>query len=139
VFLVRAHWHSGATEEVRGEAVLDVTAYQDLRELYLAADVLVTDYSSSMFDFAVTRKPILFYTYDLEYYRDVLRGFYWDFETEAPGPLLRTTPEVVAALEDLDGVVERSAERYEAFRERFCHLDDGRASARVLEAVFGLS
>jgi CDP-glycerol glycerophosphotransferase len=139
VFLMRAHWLARATQELQGEGVIDVTHYQDLRELYLAADVLVTDYSSSMVDFAVTRRPILFYAYDLEHYRDVLRGFYWDFEAEAPGPLLRTTAEVIGALQDLEGVVERFGERYAGFRERFCHLDDGRASARVLEAIFGLA
>jgi CDP-glycerol glycerophosphotransferase len=138
VFLVRAHWHSGATSPIAGEAVIDVTHHQDLRELYLAADVLVTDYSSAMVDFAVTGKPILSYVYDLEHYRDVLRGFYVDLEAEAPGPLLTTSGAVIAALADLDAVVAASAERYAAFRERYCHLDDGRASERVLDAVFGL-
>jgi CDP-glycerol glycerophosphotransferase len=138
VFLVRAHWHSGATSSVEGEAVIDVTHHQDLRELYLAADVLVTDYSSAMVDFAVTGKPILSYVYDLPHYRDVLRGFYVDLEAEAPGPLLTTSAAVIAALADLDAVAAASAERYAAFRERFCHLDDGRASDRVLDAVFGV-
>ncbi|MFL5846378.1 MAG: CDP-glycerol glycerophosphotransferase family protein [Solirubrobacteraceae bacterium] len=114
----------------------DVTSWPDIAELYLAADVLITDYSSAMFDFAVTRKPLIFYTYDLEHYRDESRGFTFDFEREAPGPLLRTADEVVAALNDLGGVHERYAERYAAFAERFCHLDDGRASERVVDAVF---
>ena len=137
VLLVRAHWLAGAAGEIRRGTVRDVTAFQDVRELYLAADVLVTDYSSAMFDFAVTGRPMLFYTYDLDHYRDVLRGFYWDFEREAPGPLLHTTSEVVDALRDLDAVVARHRAAYQAFTERFCHLDDGRASARVVEAVFG--
>ena len=67
-----------------------------------------------------------------------MRGFYFDFEREAPGPLLATTDELIAALRDLPGVRERSAPAYARFRERFCHLDDGQASARVVEAVFGL-
>jgi len=114
----------------------DVTAWGDIAELYLAADVLVTDYSSAMFDFAVTRRPLLFYTYDLEHYRDESRGFTFDFEREVPGPLLRTPDELVAALHGLDGVAERFGERYEAFTARFCHLDDGHASERVVDAVF---
>jgi CDP-glycerol glycerophosphotransferase len=138
VFLVRAHWHAGASSEVIGERVLDVTHHQDLRELYLAADVLVTDYSSAMVDFAVTGKPILFYAYDLAHYRDVLRGFYWEFEGEAPGPVLATTAEVAGALADLEAATAPFAGRYAAFRARFCHLDDGRASERVLAAVFGV-
>ena len=65
--------------------LLDVSAYPDIQELYLVADMLITDYSSAMFDFAVTGKPMFFFTYDLEHYRDEVRGFYFDFEAEAPG------------------------------------------------------
>ena len=55
-----------------------------MADLLLIADVLITDYSSAMFDFAVTGRPMLFFTYDLERYRDRLRGFYFDFEAEHP-------------------------------------------------------
>jgi CDP-glycerol glycerophosphotransferase len=113
----------------------DVTGWPDIADLYLAADVLITDYSSAMFDFAVTGKPQLFYTYDLEHYRDRLRGFYFDFEAEAPGPLLRTPEEVAAALGRLEELGDEYADSYEAFRARFCHWDDGRASVRVVDAM----
>jgi CDP-glycerol glycerophosphotransferase len=119
-----------------GPAVRNVSAYEDIRELYLAADVIITDYSSVMFDFAITGKPLIFFTYDLEHYRDELRGFYFDFEAEAPGPLCRTTDEVIGALEDLDGVAASYAERSAAFRARYCPHDDGHASRRVVERVF---
>ena len=108
----------------------------DIGELFLAADVLVTDYSSVMFDFAVTRKPILFFTYDLEFYRDELRGFYFDLEEEAPGPLIASSDDLVDALRDIDGVRARYADRYERFHRRFCHLEDGHAAERVVDAVF---
>ena len=75
-----------------------MTGYPDIAELFLVTDVLITDYSSVMFDFAVTGRPMLFFTYDLEQYRDQLRGFYFDFEAEAPGPLLATSDEVLAAV-----------------------------------------
>jgi CDP-glycerol glycerophosphotransferase len=94
--------------------------------------VLVTDYSSTMFDFAVTGRPMLFYTYDLADYGDRLRGFYFDLAPEAPGPLLETSAEVFDALRDLPAISARYAERYARFRERFCHLEDGRATERVL-------
>jgi CDP-glycerol glycerophosphotransferase len=137
-FLLRPHPHApvATRDDVRRWAI-DVSAHPDVRELYLAADVLITDYSSAMFDFAVTRKPILLFTYDLAEYRDVTRGFYFDFEAEAPGPLLATTPEVVDALEDLEAVTTRSADAYERFCERFCSLEDGAAAERVVEAFFG--
>jgi CDP-glycerol glycerophosphotransferase (TagB/SpsB family) len=119
-----------------GSAVRDVCGHPDISELYLAADVLVTDYSSTMFDFAVTGKPILFLTYDLEYFQGELRGFYFDLAEAAPTPLLHTSAELVEALADLDAVVERNADRYARFRETFCSLEDGHATERVLDLIF---
>jgi CDP-glycerol glycerophosphotransferase len=117
--------------------VRDVSAYPDGTELLAAADVLVTDYSSMMFDFANTGRPMLFFAYDLEEYAKSIRGFYLDFEEIAPGPIVRTTDELAAALRDLDGVRARYAERYAAYVQRFCDLDDGGAAARVVDRVFG--
>jgi CDP-glycerol glycerophosphotransferase len=111
--------------------VTDVSSYPDAHELYLAADVLVTDYSSVMFDFAVTGKPIIYYTYDLESYRDSLRGFYFDLEPLAPGPMVRTQAELVAALSDLPGVAAEYGQRYADFQALFCDLEDGHATERL--------
>ena len=118
-----------------GPGVRDVSRYPDVAELYLAADVMITDYSSTMFDFAVTGKPMVFFTYDHAAFRDELRGFYFDPLPEAPGPVVETAEEVLAALADLDAVRERYAQRYAAFQERWCHLEDGRATDRVIEAL----
>jgi CDP-glycerol glycerophosphotransferase len=137
VLLVRLHSIVADRLELPdGVPVLDVSAEPDPAGLYLAADVLVTDYSSVMFDFAVTGKPILFFTYDLAHYRDDLRGFYVDLEELAPGPLLQTSTALVDALADLDGVCERHARRYADFRHTFCHLEDGHATERVLDLLF---
>jgi CDP-glycerol glycerophosphotransferase len=89
-----------------------------------------------MFDFAITGRPILFYAYDLAHYRDTLRGFYFDCLDHAPGPLLSTSGEVVAALTDLESIGLEYGEAYARFRERYCHLEDGRATARVLDRLF---
>lgn len=116
--------------------VRDVSSYPDGTELLLAADVLVTDYSSMMVDFANTGRPMLFYTYDLDAYRDEIRGFYLDLVSTAPGPMLRTTDELIAGLQDLDGVRREFAARYAGFVSTFCELDDGNAAARVVDRVF---
>lgn len=136
VFLLRAHPNVTDRPGVSGARVIDVSAYPDIQELFLVADILITDYSSAMFDFAVTGKPMLFYTYDLEHYRDTLRGFYFDFEAEAPGPLLRETGEVIAAVAGIEEVKEKYAGLYAAFARTFCPLDDGLAAARVVDRVF---
>ncbi|MGY1592926.1 CDP-glycerol glycerophosphotransferase family protein [Geodermatophilus sp. SYSU D00708] len=137
VLLLRLHnMVMDRLEIVDGSPVRDVCSHPDIRDLYLAADAMVTDYSSTMFDFAITGKPMLFYTYDLEYFRDELRGFYFDLEEVAPGPLLSTSKEVVEAVADLEAVAAAHAERYARFRETFCHLEDGHATERVLDLLF---
>ncbi|MEU2363647.1 CDP-glycerol glycerophosphotransferase family protein [Streptomyces noursei] len=113
----------------------DVSSYPDATELLLAADVLVTDYSSLAADFAGTGRPMLFLTPDLAHYRDALRGFSLDFEARVPGPLLSSTGEVVEALGDLSAVARESAAAYAEFRRVFCHLDDGGAAGRVADLV----
>lgn len=136
VLLVRRH--PNVVDEIpqSGDGfVWDVSTYPDVADLLAIADVLVTDYSSVMFDFANTRRPMVFFTYDLEHYRDRLRGFYFDFETEAPGPLLATSDEVIEAIRDADGVAGRYADAYRRFVERACDLDDGHATARLVDRM----
>lgn len=139
IVLIRGHHHMAddVPSGIRPGFVLNVTAYPDISELFLVSDALITDYSSMMCDFAVTGKPMVFYTYDLEDYRDNLRGFYLDFEAEVPGPLLATSDEVISALADLDAVAGSYRSRYEAFAAKFCSLDDGKAGARVCDRIFG--
>ena len=131
VVLLRGHYNSTHQADVfAGERrIRDVTRYPDIADLYLAADALVTDYSSVMFDFALTDKPQVLLVPDLEQYRDVERGFYFEIEEAAPGPMVSTTGEVAGALLGEDAHSRSRA----AFRERFCPWDDGRASARTVD------
>ncbi len=136
ILLVRGHHLMCGQVPGAGDGyVWDVGSYPDMAELLLVADVLVTDYSSSVFDFAGTGKPILFFTHDLEHYRDNLRGFSLDLEAEAPGPLLGSSEELITALGRVDEVAAEHAQRYAAFREAYCDLDDGRATARVVDGL----
>ena len=138
VVLVRGH--SRTLEQGRdraGARVIDVTGYPETARLLLAADALVTDYSSVMFDFSVTGKPMYFLVPDLDHYRGQLRGFYFDLAERAPGPLVRTQDELVAALDD-PGHEARYAERYAAWRRQFNARDDGHAAARVVDRILDL-
>jgi CDP-glycerol glycerophosphotransferase len=124
------------TLAARDGIVRDVSDHPDAIELLAAADVLVSDYSSLVFDYASTGRPILFFAPDLETFRDDIRGFSIDLEAEAPGPILRDTDAVAEALRDLDAVVEEHGARYDAFVRSYCALNDGGAAARVVDAVF---
>ncbi len=133
---VLARTHNMMTDRSHAEVapgVVDVSFYRDVRELYLAADVLVTDYSSVMFDFSLTGKPMVFYAYDLDRFRDEIRGFYFDLLPQAPGPVVRTEAELLDALLHLDP--EPWAQRYAEFRATYGGLEDGHATDRVLERL----
>ncbi|MFE9097685.1 CDP-glycerol glycerophosphotransferase family protein [Streptomyces sp. NPDC007264] len=136
VLLIRRH--SNVVDAVPGAGngfVWDASEYPDIADLYVAADIMITDYSSVMFDYAHLRRPMLFFTYDLEHYRDTLRGFYFDFEKDSPGPLLFTSKELVDAIRDIDQVSAEYQERFDRFHHLFCDLDDGHASARVVDRM----
>lgn len=131
--LFRGHTntHSAHNSQVAGAAI-DVTDYKNVAELYLAADVLVTDYSSSMFDFSVTGKPMIFLAPDLDHY-GATRGFYFDFEQLAPGPILKDSSFLRKALESIETQRIDYAQRYLAWQQKFNKLEDGRASKRVVD------
>jgi CDP-glycerol glycerophosphotransferase len=133
VTLLRGHSRSLLPgRDLHATNVIDVTGYPDVSELFLAADALVTDYSSVMFDFSVTGKPIFFYTPDLEHYRKQLRGFYFDLIEVAPGPVVEEAEKLVDLIRTRDAVHAEYAEKYAAWRERFNPRDDGGAAERVV-------
>jgi CDP-glycerol glycerophosphotransferase len=135
--LVRGHAfnaRAGGRHEGGGQ-VLDVTGHPDINDLALASDVAVLDYSSLRFDYVLTGKPMIFLVPDLEKY-DAVRGGVIPYAPTAPGPLVTTTREVVALVRDLDGLTRRTAAQRETFRREYADLDDGHASARLVDAVF---
>jgi len=137
VLLLRLHHYMGHQQRPASSGrVRDVSGHPDVSDLYLAADVLVTDYSSSMFDFALTGRPVVLYAYDLEHYRDRLRGFTFDLQAEGPGPVVLDQGALTSALLDLPAVAAAYAHRHARFVERWCAVEDGRASERVLAAVW---
>lgn len=131
--LFRGHTntHQAHNSEV-AKGAIDVTDYKNVADLYIAADVLVTDYSSSMFDFSVTGKPIIFLCPDIEDYVSK-RGFYFDFEEEAPGPILRDDSKLSETLENIESVSASYAKKYQAWQRKFNQLEDGKASKRVVD------
>ncbi|MFD0569182.1 CDP-glycerol glycerophosphotransferase family protein [Kitasatospora gansuensis] len=134
--LVRAHYfHSGGAGELtagpHAAEVVDVSAHPVVEDLYLAADVLVTDYSSMMFDYAVLDRPVVVYAPDWEQYRRV-RGVYFDLLAFPPGAVATEPGALVEALLAGDPAPDARA----AFRERFCPWDDGGAAERVVRRIF---
>ena len=106
---------------------------RDIAELYLVSDFLITDYSSVMFDYSILDRPMFFLAYDFYKYKNELRGFYFSYRGEMPGPISTTTEELIRDIKKYDPAVYR--EKAHRFREKYNSIDDGRASARVLELM----
>lgn len=138
VVLFRAHYLVASQFDFAAYEgfVYNVSSYPDINHLYLAADLLITDYSSVFFDYANLRKPMLFYMYDLAAYRDDIRGFYIGLD-ELPGPIVETEDELLRAIPAQLADSSQWDQRYEDFCQKFSHFDDGHASQRALEIILG--
>ena len=113
--------------------VYDVSKIDDINELYIITDLLITDYSSVFFDFANLKRPMIFYMYDLEHYRDKSNGFYIDL-SELPGKITETEDELINEIIKIDKNFKYD-EKYKKFNEKYNYLDDGKASKRVIETI----
>lgn len=134
VVLVRGHSRTLLPgRDAEGPRVIDVTGFPDTSQLLLAADALITDYSSVMFDFSVTGKPMYFLVPDMEHFRGELRGFYFDLAAHAPGPLVRSEAELVRAI--VEPEPDRYGAKYAAWRAKFNARDDGQAAERVVTRI----
>lgn len=134
VLLVRGHSRTlRFGRDLSATGLIDVTTFPSMSELLLAADVVVTDYSSIMFDVTATDAPLVLFLPDLEHYRRDLRGFYFDVTSEAPGPVVADRDALLAVLGDLaTGAAGADPEALAAWRARFNPLDDGGAAERVV-------
>ncbi|MFI1362669.1 bifunctional glycosyltransferase family 2 protein/CDP-glycerol:glycerophosphate glycerophosphotransferase [Streptomyces griseochromogenes] len=135
VVLLRAHYFYDRGRAARGRGrVIDVTAHRSSEDVCLAADALVTDYSSIMFDYANLDRPIVVYADDWDVYQET-RGVYFDLMTEPPGPVVRTPEELARVFRDGSYAGPEAKALRAAFRKRFCQFDDGRAAERVVRRV----
>ncbi|MBQ3281903.1 MAG: CDP-glycerol glycerophosphotransferase family protein [Eubacterium sp.] len=117
-------------EEYR-DVISDVSDYPDINELYYLTDILITDYSSDYFEFALLRKPILFYGYDLDTYQ-LLRGVHQDIRENAPGKVCETFDELCEAIKREDFDLEKT----KAFADEYGPVLEQHASKEIIEQVF---
>lgn len=136
IILFKAHYFIAKTFnfEKYKDFVYDVSNIDDINDLYIISDILITDYSSVFFDYANLKKPIIFYMYDLEHYRDESNGFYIDLQ-ELPGEITKTEEKLIEEIKRINKQFTYD-EKYKKFNEKYNYLDDGQASKRVIEKVF---
>ena len=135
IILFRAHYlvaNEFDFEKYKG-FVYDVSKLDDINELYVISDILITDYSSVFFDYANLKRPVLFYMYDLDKYKDNMRGFYIDLK-ELPGSIIQTEENLIKEIKSTSDNFEYD-NKYKKFNDKYNYLDDGNASKRVVERV----
>ena len=136
VILFRAHYLVANSFDFAryGDFIRDVSSYPDINDLYIASDMVVTDYSSVFFDYSILERPVIFYMYDLEEYAGEMRGFYLSLD-ELPGPIVRDEDALVAEIRKAGSW--KADEEYKKFVRRFNPYEDGNSSKRVLRRVIG--
>lgn len=134
VILFRAHYLvANSFDFARYEGFIkDVSSYGDINDLYIASDLLITDYSSVFFDYSILERPIIFYMYDLEHYANEMRGFYLSLD-ELPGPIVQTEDDLIKEIKAVDGW--KADDKYREFVKRFNPYEDGNSSKRVLARI----
>lgn len=138
IILFRAHYfiaNSFNLEKYKG-FVFDVSEVEDINDLYRVADILLTDYSSVLFDYAILKRPMMFYMYDLDDYQNKIRDFYIDLD-ELPGEIFTDEEALLKAVKEYDFSYDCYDEKYRAFHEKYNGLEDGHATERVVERIFG--
>ncbi|HWI47479.1 MAG TPA: CDP-glycerol:glycerophosphate glycerophosphotransferase, partial [Rummeliibacillus sp.] len=138
VIILRMHYFIADNLNIEGYEgfVYNLSKHDDIADLYLISDMLITDYSSVFFDYSNLRRPILYYAYDLENYRDKLRGFYLDYENEMPGPILKTTDEIIDAVQNIDQINAQYKDKYNNFYDQICCWETGHATEKIVHEVF---
>ena len=135
IILFRAHYfvaNSFDFEKYKG-FIYDVSNYESINDLYVISDMLITDYSSVFFDYAILKRPIIFYMYDLKAYQEDIRGFYIDLK-ELPGNIVEHEKDLIEEINNLKNNFKYD-ERYQKFHDKFNSLEDGKATKRVLEKI----
>lgn len=136
IILFRAHYLVANSFDFRRYKgfIYDVSEIDDINELYVISDMLVTDYSSVFFDYAILEKPIIFFMYDLEEYRDEIRGFYLRLD-ELPGEIVTVESELqkIIRASNINNYKSCTRRKYKEFNQKFNNLNDGRSSKKCID------
>ncbi|ACD52186.1 CDP-glycerol:glycerophosphate glycerophosphotransferase [Clostridium botulinum] len=112
------------------DRIMDLS-YEDIDDLMISSDLLITDYSSMIFEYAIMKKPMIFFAYDLPLYDNSLRGFYYNYTEFVPGPIAVNTEEIVEIIKCNKCDLNRISE----FKKKFNGYDDGEATKRIVKNI----
>jgi len=132
IFILKGHIFDDNIDVNKYDHFQLIKKEADIQELLLISDILVTDYSSMIFDYLLTNRPILLFAYDLEEYVKE-RGMYYNFEEIAPGPILYNGKELIDAIKNIEKINSDFKEKREQIKVRFNKFTDGKSIERILK------
>lgn len=138
ILLVRMHYLVAQQFDFTKYAgkVINVSTGYDMSDLLAVADLLITDYSSCFFDFAITNQPMLFFIPDQKNYEEEMRGFYFPMEETVPGKLVKTKQALLEELHKWQSNPKSiKSTSYESFKTTFTQLETNQAAKKVSEAI----
>lgn len=114
--------------------VLDVKN-ENINDLLLTSHILITDYSSIIFEYSILKKPIIFFAYDYEKYNNHIRGFYHEYKKFVPGPIVKNTVELINVITQKD----YDLNRVEEFSNLYCEYKDGKSTKRFIDFLLKIA
>lgn len=136
IILFRTHYFISNSIDLSKykDFIYDVSSYDDVNDLYVISDLIITDYSSVFFDYANLKRPMLFYMYDKEEYKEKMRDFYIDLE-ELPGPITEKEDDLLKEIKNISSYDKKYNKKYDLFNKKYNYLDGSDCSRKVLEVI----
>ena len=136
VMIFRAHYLVAQQYNLKKYAgfIYNFSDYDEISDLYLVSDLLITDYSSVFFDYAILKRPMLFYMYDYDEYRTQMHDFYFDID-ELPGPIIKTQKRLLHEIPLIEQKQTRYRKKYQRFSHKYNPLDDGTGAKQAANLI----
>lgn len=131
-FLYKPHPFTENINLKQYKNMISIERNVDILDLLIIADILITDYSSVLYDFLLTMKPMIFFATDLDKYTEV-RDFYYNYETFVPGPIVKTGDQLIETLKNFNKLEDKYREKRKSMRDQFNKYHDGRATQRIIK------
>ena len=139
-YLILVRLHPLVREKInknifKNKNIINACEYPDCSDILAISDVLITDYSSIIYEYSPLNRPIIFYPYDYEKYVELRGGFYLDYKKELPGPVCYDQEELLDELENIDVNKTKYNKKLSGFNKKYNYLSDGQASKRFIDKL----
>lgn len=137
IFILRTHHLDKYEVEEHNGFIFNMSdSAFDTQELCLVSDILITDYSSIMFDYAILNRPIILFTYDYNFYNNTERGLYFDLRIDPPGKIIYKKSELAPAILTAYKTHNKISKNFKKFTSRYCYKDKGHSAQAAISKIF---